>query len=226
MKKIAMGALLCAGLLALAGCGGGGDEDEVPSTSFNVQAAFENTLTTEKTWELTGELDGNGFEMTVEFEPTTSGTFPPTGESGSRVIQSITVTAGGVTLLESSGTVVFDPADFRLIGQINGPTCEVGETQEDLPADALVGDEGLHTTSRVQEVCGLSASTDQSIVTRWSLTHVDDDVFYCSEATLSNGAGVVIGVTTVCFEINEAGTLGDKASVRIEAEGEVVEAAN
>jgi hypothetical protein len=222
MKKIAMGALLCAGLLGLAGCGGGSDEDEVPTTTFNVQAAFENLLTTQASWDLDGEFNGTAFELTLALDPASAAAFPGTGEAGLRTTQTITIDDTDST----SSTVFFDPASFELLGATSNASCSYFETQAVLPTAARVGDGGTHRTSRDEEVCNFNVSTDGSSVTLWSLRQVSGTVFLCFETTQQNGASVTESIEEDCVEINEAGSLGDKASVRIEANGNVIAAAN
>lgn len=221
MKRFASGALVCAGLLALGACGGGSDEDEVPTTTFNVQAAFENLLTTEASWDLDGEFNGAAFELTLALEPESSAAFPGTGEEGLRTVQSLTIDG-----IESSSTVYFDPANFELLGATSNASCSYFETQAVLPTAALVGDGGTHRTTRDEEVCNLNVSTDGSSVTLWALRQVSGTVFLCFETTQKNGADVTESVEEDCIEINEAGSLGDKASVRLEVNGNVFEAAN
>lgn len=143
-KKVAL-AVAVAALLSACGGGGGGDGSPPPlESTFNVEAAFANTLTKGINFpNLSANWNGIAFQLSIASTPTSDGVF--LSQTYHRAIESSRVTINGQAGPVASSTVYFTLSPVTLVGGMDGSGLTIFTSQGALPTAATVGSSGPFT---------------------------------------------------------------------------------
>lgn len=214
---------LAAGLaLALAGCGGGSDDDAgLPvNTQVNASAAWRALLTQPHSWTLRGTANSQEFELTQSFTPGAAGVFPLTGVSGSTVVQTSTLKQNGVTVATASATVYFNATTMVVDGAVSDDnTCSRFTMTSAPPTSTGLNTRGALYTSADLLGCTTGAASDGTTTVQWSVENEGSTIYFCSNATFTEADNTPAGTESDCISVTPEGVIGSTARVRINVPG-------
>ncbi len=210
----------------LAACGGGGDAGappfSPPDDDFDVAAAWQQLLTTSRTWSAEGiGTDGRTYTLTLHTSPGGDDVFPVTGESAARADASVSTTVDGVPSQGLQQTF-YDPATGVVLGIRRtvasvGTTCDVSTTVGTPPSAVKVdaAANGLLATFDLLDGCRVDSAVLGTIELRWSLEFETGTTYFCLTSTERSPGDQVLSVESDCLEVEPDGTLGSKVRVTL-----------
>jgi hypothetical protein len=143
-KKVAIAAAVVALLSACGGGGGGDGSPPPPQTTFNLDAAFANTLTQGISFpNLRASWNGVAFQLSISSTPTSDGTF--LSQTYRRAIESSTVSINGQPGPTATSTLYFTLSPVTLVGGMDSAGLTIFTPQASLPTAASVGSSGPYT---------------------------------------------------------------------------------
>jgi hypothetical protein len=145
-KKVALAAAVVAALLSACGGGGGGGDAPAPpqEATFNLEAAFANTLTKGISFpNLRANWNNVSFQLSISSTPMSDGTF--LSQTYHRAIQSSTVAINGQPGPTASSTLYFTLSPATLVGGMDDAGLTIFTSQGVLPTAAMVGSSGPYT---------------------------------------------------------------------------------
>lgn len=217
--KRSMGCWVTALVSLLVACGGGGGGND-PAEPFNVAVAWQNALTTQRTYQASASVSGNTISLDVQIEPQAASTYPRSGAAASRVDQTVTarINGGGDV---TDHVAMYYTGDANVIGNVNDDgSCSDVTTNLPLPTAADMGASGSLYSDIDYADCGGGAATGSSTSATWSLQSDQGVDYFCVNTTELDTNGALIGRLYECVEVHPAGTLGSRVRVTIELPGE------
>lgn len=209
-KKVAV-AFAVAALVSACGGGGGGGGVPSPEATYNLDAAFANTLTKGINFpNLRSSWNGLSFQLSIASTPTTDGVF--LSQTYRRAIQTSSVVINGQPGPVASSTVYFTLAPATLVGGVDESGLTIFTTQGTLPTAAVVGSSGPFTRADTY-VSETNRTLLGQTLMGWSLEP--------DSATTAWGCLVYSGMDGVqfekdCYRIDAAGNiLGAKATMNL-----------
>jgi hypothetical protein len=204
-RKFALAVVAAALLSACGGGGGGGGGSPTPvGTTFNVDAAFANTLTQGISFpDLRADWNGVLFQLSIASTPISDGVF--LSQTYRRAIQTSQAKANGEAGPLVTSTVYFTLAPVTLVGGIDESGFTIFASQGLLPTAAHVGDSGPYTRADTYV-----SESDRTLLGQtlmgWSLE--------ANDATTAWACLVYSGMDNVqfekdCYLIDAAGTIFD-----------------
>lgn len=203
-KKVALAvtAAAVAALLSACGGGGGGGGSPPPEATFNLDAAFANTLTKGINFpNLQATWNGISFQLSISSTPTSDGVF--LSQTYRRAVESSTVAINGVPGPMASATLYFTLAPVTLVGGVDEAGVTIFTSQGLLPTAATVGSSGPYTRADTY-VSETNRTLIGQTVMSWSL---EPDTSTTAWACLVYSG--IDGVTFEkdCYRIDAAGTI-------------------
>lgn len=142
-KKVAL-AMAVAALLTACGGGGGGGAPPPPEATFNLDAAFANTLTQGISFpNLRANWNGISFQLSIASTPTSDGVFM--SQTYRRAIETSSVTINGQPGPVATSTLYFRLSPVTLVGGTDEMGLTIFTPQASLPTAATVGTSGPYT---------------------------------------------------------------------------------
>ncbi|HUG23570.1 hypothetical protein [Piscinibacter sp.] len=224
---------------ALAGCGGGGSSSgdggfKPPGDDVDARAAWENLLTTTRTWVVSGVAsDGFSYTASISVAPGSALAFPVTGNTAARSIASIVLTRGAATVDSRIAETFFDAATGFVVGLRHsidgvGTFCSPAASAAVPPDAAANGSSGALFTIDELDGCLVSSAKIGSATQTWSVEFESETgiTFFCTNATERTLSGSVIATESDCIEVSADGSLGNKARVTVSSAGFTLVARN
>ena len=213
--------------LLMTACGGGGG-DELSPGPYAANTALHRLLVTGGTWSnLRGVANGQPFTATIAYAPAPSGLFPVTGTFAMQSIQTVAITAAGVTGSVSE-TIYYVPlaqTDAFIGLQVDG-LCSVATSNTAVPAAASIGASGpIFAESDLDGCAGTSIALGTTANT-WSLEADNGVALICWNRAARDLGGTPSGAGSICVEIAVDGTLGTRARFSFTTAGVTVAARN
>jgi len=223
----------------LAGCGGGGSSSgdggfKPPGDDIDARAAWENLLTTTRTWVVSGTAsDGFSYTASISVAPGGALEFPVTGNTAARSIASIVLTRGATTVDSRIAETFFDAATGFVVGLRHtidgvGTFCSSATSAAVPPDAAELGSSGPLFTIDELDGCLASSAKLGTATQTWSVEFESETgiTYFCTNATEQNLSGAVIATESDCIEVGADGSLGDKARVTVSSAGFTLVARN
>lgn len=218
MNKKTIAGVMMVALLSACGGGGGSDGLPPPSETFNMDAALANVLSVGVNFTgLRATVEGNTFELSVSFYPTTDGPF--LSQIHKRSIQTGSASVNGVGPVVTTQTIFYSLNPVQFVGAIDDMgLVTTFATTGNLPTSASVGQSGPFS----QAVTYLSA-TDQTrvgeTIVTWSLEpETPTTAWACLVMTAAGGASLS---EKDCYLIDRAGNISAGMAV-ITVEGQTL----
>lgn len=217
MRRFMMG-LSGVSVSLLVACGGGGSD--APAGPFNVAAAWQNALTTQRTYHASASVDGNTISLDMQIQPLAASTYPPSGVATSRVDQTVIARINGGNDV-TDHVVVHYTGDANVIGHVNDDgTCSDVTTNLPLPTAADMGAHGSLYRAIDHADCSGGAATGSGTEADWLLQSEQGVDYFCVYTTEEDTNGALIGRVNECVEVHPDGTLGSRVRVTVEIPGE------
>jgi hypothetical protein len=217
-----------ASLLFTACGGGGGGDDDPPPGPYAANAGLHRLLATGGSWSnLRGTAGGQPFTIAITFSPAPAGAFPVTGSFVSQAIQTVSITAAGVT---SSGamTIYYAPlaGSDAFIGLQADGMCSLATSNTALPDAAQIGAGGSMFDLSDLDGCAPTSLPLSTTTNTWSLEADAGMALLCWNIAARDLGGTPAGTESICIEIAADGTLGTGARFKLDAGGLAITARN
>ncbi|MDB5962867.1 MAG: hypothetical protein JWP59_4161 [Massilia sp.] len=235
MSALLKRALLCGAIgLSLTACGGSDNNDgnsdgsgiQSPpvlppagtGVTVNTAAAWQQYLTTPRRWEISGQQNGNAYNLALVLTPGPISTFPFNGQLASTTTQSLRLTFAGVVNADTEGTLYH--TNNRLIGIVGGSgsnaRCAVIRTPfTPLPDNSSVGASGTIISLDSMAGCSPNAARVGTVTLTWSVEQDLAVTLFCLSTLRQDSAGVPAGSETACVQSNAAGELAGGARLTL-----------
>jgi hypothetical protein len=217
--------LACAAAVALAACGGDGDPGD--NSNYNALAAWNNFLApgAPRSWTATGTSNGKTYELSVGIAPMADAEFPVTGATANRLAITASVREGTTTIGSSVTQLYFDD-DLLVLGTRAGPvgsgsTCGAATSASVPPPVAKIANAGPLFTANELDGCTSGAAKTGTTTATWSV-ELDQRTrltYFCINSSIADTRGNVQGTENDCVEIDNAGTLGNRARITVTVPG-------
>jgi len=201
-KKVSL-AVAVAALLSACGGGGGGDgSPPPPDLTFNLDAAFANTLTQGISFpNLRASYNGVSFQLSISSTPTSDGVF--LSQTYHRAIESSTVAINGQAGPVVSATLYFTLSPVTLVGGMDDAGLTIFTPQASLPTAAHVGSSGPYTRADTYVSESNRTLLGQTVMS-WSL---EPDTATTAWACLVYSGMDGFQFEKDCYRIDAAGTI-------------------
>lgn len=203
---------LLAAAALLTACGGGGGGDLEVRVDYNPGAAWQQLLTTSRSYTATGRSsDGRDYVYTLSFAPQGSGTYPRNGAPAERTERRSSLTPLGGLPVVDLGSLFF-VTGFLLIGlsSASGGCSDISMPFVPPPLSPIGGNGSLFGNTDYAS-CAPGGSSNGSSTTRWTIQIYSGDVYFCLDTMQRDGGGAVSLTQSICFGLSPTGTgLGPK----------------
>lgn len=204
-RKVALAvAVAVAAMMSACGGGGGGGGDGSPpqQATFNVDAAFANTLTKGISFpNLRATWNGISFQLSISSTPMSDGVF--LSQTYHRALESSMVTINGQAGPVANATVYYTLSPVTLVGGTDATGLTIFTTQGSLPTAALVGSSGPYTRADTY-VSDTNRTLLGQTVMSWSL---EPDTATTAWACLVYSDINSVLFEKDCYRIDAAGTI-------------------
>lgn len=217
-KYITAACAAAAAAVSLVGCGGGGGGSSGPvaaASTFNLNAAVSNALTSGvSVTGLTATSGADTYTLSLSIQPQADAAFEGTTYKQAR--QTVTVNRNGAFAASGFSNVFFSLNPVTIRGAVDSDgEYSVYSQQTALPTAATVGQTGaVHFVTAYTSSAKTTVVSTQTVT--WSLeADTATTAFAClnSSATFTNGSRVA---EADCYKIDAAGqVLGAKATITI-----------
>jgi hypothetical protein len=201
-------------VVLVSACGGGGGYAGTPAGTFDVNAGWRNLLTGTRNFTLTGtgpEPEQVRYTVAYGLTPAPVAPFPVTGVSGSRLVETITLTPASGTPSSGTSTIYFDPGILALIGtQDSDGTCARATSATAPPSSALSGATGALASVNNLNGCATNSTTTSTENIVWQLVADSGISLLCI-----NSGPATTGTQSSCVEIIGSGALGNRARITV-----------
>jgi len=193
-------------------CGGGGGYAGTPAGTFDVNTGWRNLLTGTRNFTLTGTgPDKVSYTVAYGLTPAPVAPFPVTGVSGSRLVETITLTPASGTPSSGTSTIYFDAGTLALIGtQDSDGTCARATSATAPPGSALGGATGSLASVNNLNGCATNSTTTSTENIVWQLVADSGISLLCI-----NSGPATTGTQSNCVEIIGSGALGSRARITV-----------
>ena len=201
-----------AALLSACGGGGGGDgSPPPPEATFNLDAAFANTLTQGISFpNLRASWNNVSFQLSIASTPTSDGVF--LSQTYHRAIESSTVTINGQPGPAASSTLYFTLSPVTLVGGMDDAGLTIFTPQGSLPTAASVGSSGPYTRADTYVSDSNRTLLGQTVMS-WSL---EPDTATTAWACIVYSSMDGFLFEKDCYRIDAAGTISNaKATMNL-----------
>jgi hypothetical protein len=206
----------------LPGCGGGGDDAGLPiNTVVDARAAWQSMITQPRSFTVAGRgSDGANYEVLLGFTPGAAGTFPVTGQAGATTVQAVTLKREGSIVSTGTATLYFNATTGVAYGIVaNDGTCSRFTMTAPPPASTALNTGGRLYDSTELAGCTAGSPAEGSVRVDWTVENEGSVIFFCTNATLRDAGGTVVGTEQDCVQTDTAGAIGTRARVRIDVPG-------
>lgn len=239
---------LFASVVLLAACGGGGSGgSEAPAppagspsapapspapSAYDAHQAWVNLLSTSRSWVVNGVgSDAKSYQLTLATEPGGAAVFPVTGVMAAkanlrnRLMQ-------GATLMQDVLNEQFFDIEYRMLGSrvstdVGTPDCSKTDVVAALPASGVApGASGPLYAATTLSDCSSSATALGTSYHTWSLLGEGGVVYLCIASSNRFMGEATDRLSETCVETDAAGTLGQRARIRLVLPGFSVTATN
>jgi hypothetical protein len=191
--------------------------------SFDVGAAWRNFLTTSNNWSVAGEAD-NGSNYTVDLTTTPGNPATFSGITYATTTTTALLALEGLPIGRTDSVTYFDADTYVAAGTSNivnaeSETCSAAVSSDMPPSAAEVGDSGPLQTLEDLDGCETNSAQTGTTVTTWSLEEEAGATFFCLNTVARELDDTVEFTESDCFEVDQDGTLGDKARITLEQPG-------
>ncbi len=213
--------------LALVACGGGGGDNSsaagsgggggTGATTFALDTAQTNLLTTPRSYTATATNGADTFTMFLSLTPSADATFE--GVMRRRATQTLTIRRNGATVAASTFENFFQLSPWQLAGAIysDGTYAVATTANPPLPNSATVGSSGSLGTLTLY-----SNSSKSTVVLRqdatWTLeADTATSAWLCTNTVARDSLGVTVATTNGCFRIDSGGNpLGIRWTISVD----------
>lgn len=208
-------------LLAACGGGGGGKNDSPAfAEPFNVAVAWQNALTTQRSYSASASVSGNTISLDVQVDPQAASAYPRTGAAASRVDQTATGRVNGGSAV-TDHVALYYSGSANLIGAVSDDgTCADVTTSLPLPTAADTGDSGALYSATEYADCSGGAATGNTTTATWSLQSSQGVNYFCVKTDDRDSIGTLVTRTDECVEVLPDGSLGTHVRVTIDIPGD------
>lgn len=235
-------ALAAAVLTTACGGGGGGGGGPTPTPpppapapnpapppppapgTFNAFQAWKNFLTTTRTWTVTGTAnDGKSYTIALSTSPGTTQLFPINGTAYATARVTAEQKVGGLTIGSSEALTYYD-STYAAVGTRNvintaPATCSVATSSELPPVATALQTNGPLQVFNDLNGCLPNSTTTGTSTTTWSVVNNENIDFFCLSTAVRNANNAVTSTELDCIEVQQDGTLGDKARISVQVTG-------